>query len=134
MCLLLFNVVAIGKKQATISEETATEMEGEGEPRIQRPMSTREPAFRSLSYADGNNTREVAMQRMSSRTNPSQLRSVDSTVESATGVAPKKGMILPFQPLAMSFDSVNYYVDMPPVSISSFDHAINGSCVPMKVN
>ncbi|XP_010545667.1 PREDICTED: ABC transporter G family member 29 [Tarenaya hassleriana] len=26
----------------------------------------------------------------------------------------KKGMVLPFTPLAMSFDSVNYYVDMPP--------------------
>nr|XP_043614363.1 ABC transporter G family member 35-like [Erigeron canadensis] len=27
--------------------------------------------------------------------------------------APKKGMILPFTPLAMSFDSMNYFVDMP---------------------
>lgn len=33
-----------------------------------------------------------------------------------TGVAPKRGMILPFAPLAMSFDDVSYYVDMPPVS------------------
>lgn len=31
-----------------------------------------------------------------------------------TGVA-KKGMVLPFIPLAMSFDLVNYYVDIPPV-------------------
>lgn len=36
------------------------------------------------------------------------------------GVAPKKGMVLPFTPLAMSFDDVNYYVDMPPVSLISF--------------
>ncbi|GJZ72461.1 ABC transporter G family member 35-like protein [Tanacetum coccineum] len=28
----------------------------------------------------------------------------------------KKGMILPFTPLAMSFDSVNYFVDMPQVT------------------
>jgi hypothetical protein len=31
--------------------------------------------------------------------------------------APKRGMVLPFTPLAMSFDSVNYYVDMPAVRI-----------------
>lgn len=36
------------------------------------------------------------------------------------GVAPKRGMVLPFTPLAMSFDDVNYYVDMPPVSLISF--------------
>ncbi|KAL2493151.1 ABC transporter G family member 29 [Abeliophyllum distichum] len=28
-------------------------------------------------------------------------------------IAPKRGMILPFRPLSMSFDSVNYYVNMP---------------------
>lgn len=27
----------------------------------------------------------------------------------------KKGMILPFQPLTMTFHNVNYYVDMPKV-------------------
>ncbi|KAJ7542553.1 hypothetical protein O6H91_09G000200 [Diphasiastrum complanatum] len=29
------------------------------------------------------------------------------------GVAPRRGMILPFKPLAMVFEGVNYYVDMP---------------------
>jgi len=33
----------------------------------------------------------------------------------ATGFAAKRGMVLPFTPLAMSFDDVNYYVDMPAV-------------------
>lgn len=28
----------------------------------------------------------------------------------------KKGMVLPFQPLSLSFERVNYYVDMPAVS------------------
>jgi hypothetical protein len=32
-------------------------------------------------------------------------------------VASKRGMILPFTPLSMSFDNVNYYVDMPSVRI-----------------
>lgn len=56
------------------------------------------------------------MQRMSSsQANSNGLRNADS----ATGVAPRRGMVLPFQPLAMSFDSVNYYVDMPAVRIPS---------------
>jgi len=56
------------------------------------------------------------MQRMGSQAT-SGLRKVDSGNDSASGVAPKRGMILPFQPLAMSFDTVNYYVDMPAVRI-----------------
>lgn len=28
----------------------------------------------------------------------------------------KKGMVLPFQPLSLAFNHVNYYVDMPTVS------------------
>jgi len=28
----------------------------------------------------------------------------------------KRGMVLPFTPLTMSFDNVNYYVDMPKVT------------------
>lgn len=56
---------------------------------------------------------EVAMRRMGSRGNAS------SKLESAIGIAPKRGMVLPFQPLAMSFDSVNYFVDMPAVRTSS---------------
>ena len=34
----------------------------------------------------------------------------------ATELSPKRGMVLQFTPLAMSFDEVNYYVDMPAVS------------------
>lgn len=30
--------------------------------------------------------------------------------------APKRGMVLPFQPLSLAFNHVNYYVDMPAVS------------------
>ena len=41
----------------------------------------------------------------------------DTSIDTAaSGVAPKRGMVLPFTPLTMSFDEVNYYVDMPPVS------------------
>ncbi|XP_027927045.1 ABC transporter G family member 36 [Vigna unguiculata] len=97
----------IGKKQAIISEEEASEMATGGnsreEPRLVRPEPNREIAPQPL-YSTG----EVAMQQMSGR-----MRNVDSMRDSAIGVSPKKGMVLPFQPLAMSFDSVNYYVDMP---------------------
>ncbi|OMO66550.1 hypothetical protein COLO4_30505 [Corchorus olitorius] len=34
----------------------------------------------------------------------------------STGEVAKNGMVLPFAPLTMSFNNVNYYVDMPPVS------------------
>lgn len=30
-------------------------------------------------------------------------------------IAPRRGMILPFEPLSMSFSEINYYVDMPAV-------------------
>ncbi|XP_062087563.1 ABC transporter G family member 36-like [Humulus lupulus] len=108
------------KPQAIISEETAQEMEGDQEeskeePRLRRPKSNKESMHRSLSTADGNNTREMAIRRMTSRSNPNALsRNGDSNLEEANGVAPKRGMVLPFTPLAMSFDSVNYFVDMPP--------------------
>ncbi|KAF2301149.1 hypothetical protein GH714_020446 [Hevea brasiliensis] len=103
-----------GNKQAIISEESAKEMEGEedskGQPRLRMSKSN----HHSLSSADGNNPREMAIRKMSSRSNPNGLsRNADSSLEGANGFAPKRGMVLPFTPLAMSFNSVNYYVDMP---------------------
>ncbi|OVA08561.1 ABC transporter-like [Macleaya cordata] len=56
----------------------------------------------------------TAMQQISSRKNGSGFsRYSDSVLEVANGVASKRGMVLPFVPLAMSFDNINYYVDMP---------------------
>ncbi|OIW15880.1 hypothetical protein TanjilG_04415 [Lupinus angustifolius] len=101
--LALMYLNPIGKKQAIISEEEASEIksgeDSKEEPRLLKPESNKELPLGSLSSADGNITGEI--------------RNDDPTIELATGVAPKKGMVLPFQPLAMSFDSVNYYVDMP---------------------
>lgn len=59
------------------------------------------------------------MQRMSSN---GLRRNSSSLIEETNGVAGKKGMILPFSPLAMSFDTVNYFVDMPPVRNKHFHH------------
>ncbi|KAK8645923.1 hypothetical protein V6N13_119727 [Hibiscus sabdariffa] len=125
---VLFNVLftfalmylnPLGKPQAVISEETAEVLEtnNEGfmlEPRLRRPKSSKDSFSQSLSSADANNSREMAIRRMSSRTNPDGMSRNDSSIDAAKGVAPKRGMVLPFTPLAMSFDTVNYYVDMPP--------------------
>ncbi|MCO5560583.1 hypothetical protein L7F22_014198 [Adiantum nelumboides] len=46
----------------------------------------------------------------SARSNGDHVEDVDAE---AAGVAPKTGMILPFIPLSIAFDNVNYYVDMP---------------------
>ncbi|KAE8679805.1 Pleiotropic drug resistance protein 12 [Hibiscus syriacus] len=125
---VLFNVLftfaltylnPLGKPQAVISEETAEELEAnyedtEGEPRLMRPKSSKDSFPRSLSTADSLNSKEIEILRMSSRTNPNGMSQNDSSLDAAIGVAPKRGMVLPFTPLAMSFDTVNYYVDMPP--------------------
>uniref|UniRef100_A0A2C9UZ79 ABC transporter domain-containing protein n=2 Tax=Manihot esculenta TaxID=3983 RepID=A0A2C9UZ79_MANES len=102
-----------GNKQAIISEETINEMErshqegSTAEPRLRRPKSKKESISRSLS-SDENRSREMEVVRMSSQSNPSERNG-----GGANSVAVKRGMILPFTPLAMSFDSMNYYVSMP---------------------
>ena len=42
----------------------------------------------------------------------------DLSPTSAKEGSKKKGMILPFQPLTMTFRNVNYFVDMPKVCLS----------------
>lgn len=48
---------------------------------------------------------------MAARTNPNR-----SNVSIGDTPNKKKGMVLPFQPLSLAFDHINYYVDMPAVS------------------
>lgn len=48
---------------------------------------------------------------MAARTNPDR-----SNVSIGDTPNRKKGMVLPFQPLSLAFDHINYYVDMPAVS------------------
>lgn len=47
----------------------------------------------------------------------------------------KKGMVLPFQPLSLAFDHVNYYVDMPAVSLgyTKIRNLISIFCTKMKL-
>lgn len=46
------------------------------------------------------------------------VSSGSSEIVGASKHAPKKGMVLPFQPLSVAFHHINYYVDMPAVSHS----------------
>ncbi|KAJ0668683.1 putative ABC-type sulfate transporter [Helianthus annuus] len=90
---VLFNVLftlalayldAPGKPQATILDDEANVMEVD-------------------HVVEAKNSREMMIQK-------THNINEDSGV---AGASPKKGMILPFTPLSMSFDSINYYVDMP---------------------
>ncbi|GMI77982.1 Arabidopsis thaliana ATP-binding cassette G36, PLEIOTROPIC DRUG RESISTANCE 8 [Hibiscus trionum] len=105
----------LGKPQAIISEETAQELEADDhealdeEPRLMRPESSKD----SFS-AGASSEREMVIRRMSNRASSYGMNRNDSSIDAATGVSPKRGMVLPFTPLAMSFDNVDYYVDMPP--------------------
>ncbi|CAI9114209.1 OLC1v1014873C1 [Oldenlandia corymbosa var. corymbosa] len=93
----------LGKPQATISKEQAQEMkEGQREAR-------EESGFRTNKSKKG----EIAIQPYNRNANGNAISRNDSNIDTATGVAPKRGMVLPFTPLAMAFDDVKYYVDMP---------------------
>ena len=39
-----------------------------------------------------------------------------NSIVSETSIQTARGMVLPFQPLSLAFNHVNYYVDMPAVS------------------
>ncbi|KAF8025631.1 hypothetical protein BT93_F2467 [Corymbia citriodora subsp. variegata] len=106
------------KPQAIISEESAKEMEAqqkrsEEELRMRRHPSNKDQKTRSLHTSSGSNTGEMRTQSASRTPNTDELSRHHSSHEGAKGVAPKRGMVLPFTPLAMSFDNVNYFVDMP---------------------
>lgn len=55
----------------------------------------------SKSVADDNKEKKKKLVKMATESEPN-----------------KKGMVLPFKPLSLAFDHVNYYVDMPAVSIT----------------
>ncbi|XP_008791552.1 ABC transporter G family member 42-like [Phoenix dactylifera] len=126
---ILFNVLftlslmylsPLGKPQAVISEEAAMEMETNRDeskelPRIKRMELSSDSLPPALSTKDGNNTREMMTVRMSGSTANGSTNGLtrDMSIDTTKAVAPKRGMVLPFKPLAMSFDEVKYYVDMP---------------------
>ncbi|BBN19277.1 ATP-binding cassette, subfamily G (WHITE), member 2, PDR [Marchantia polymorpha subsp. ruderalis] len=126
----------LGRSQAVISEEVYNEKQaaltgvetpsmGEAQ-RVARSasgsvgqgssISRRQP--RSLSASASKVTSEIGMSRISSssvskRGASNSSMSRDSFEHGGEGTPSKRGMILPFEPLSISFDDVKYYVDMP---------------------
>ncbi|GFZ04195.1 pleiotropic drug resistance 7 [Actinidia rufa] len=81
--LTLMYLNPLGKPQAIISKETAREMEADQEetkeePRLRLNRSKNDSLPRSLSATDGNNTREMAIQRMGSQSKNGLTRNEDS--------------------------------------------------------
>ncbi|KAK4427940.1 ABC transporter G family member 35 [Sesamum alatum] len=106
---LLFNVLftialmylnPFEKPQGTISQEQATVLQT-----YQEKAHKTDSLLRSSSGTETG----VKAQSNANRTN----RNEDSSLGTRGGTACKRGMILPFTPLSMSFDNVNYFVDMP---------------------
>ncbi|XP_076910333.1 ABC transporter G family member 35-like isoform X1 [Bidens hawaiensis] len=93
-----------GKPQAIISKDGDTGMEAKQE-RNQRRQRLKAIASKKSTIPQSfvNGDMNMEMQPATS-----QSESCDSN-----SVAHKKGMVLPFIPLAMSFDNMSYFVDMP---------------------
>lgn len=51
-----------------------------------------------------------------------QLSRNGSGGDATRETGPKRGMILPFQPLSITFEDIKYYVDMPAVPIHTCSH------------
>ncbi|KAI3455483.1 hypothetical protein Pfo_012146 [Paulownia fortunei] len=114
---LIFNILflialmylnSFEKSRGTISQEQATAMgtyqEKTHKASRPRTRNLKDLLLRSLSATDRNNT---------------------GSNNSNTSI----GMVLPFTPLAMSFDSVNYFVDMPHVKLQLL-HELTGTFRP----
>ncbi|XVE52031.1 hypothetical protein DITRI_Ditri02bG0087600 [Diplodiscus trichospermus] len=74
------------------------------------PPSSRQAVIPKDSADEMEGNSEMAIHGISSQSNSNAINRNANPIREAV----KKGMVLPFTPLAMSFDKVNYYVDMPP--------------------
>eukprot|EP00253_Pinus_taeda_P009981 PITA_09981 len=95
----------LGQSQAVISEEVIEEKQANrtGE----RNQSSKHRSVQLTSQRKSTERRDS----LTSEDNSTHDGEVSVTQVSAQD---KKGMILPFQPLSMAFENINYYVDMPP--------------------
>ncbi|KAJ7530183.1 hypothetical protein O6H91_15G083600 [Diphasiastrum complanatum] len=65
----------------------------------------------SLSSTDSNRFSELQLQNLSSLSCSADVG--ESDLDTSVIISSGRGMILPFEPLTISFEDVNYYVDMP---------------------
>eukprot|EP00250_Pteridium_aquilinum_P022352 c25359_g2_i1 orf=76-4449(+) len=116
--IILFNILYIlaltylnplGNPQATITQEQLEEKHANQTGDSKRlPSVTNSNGSRKISNMEG---MELNVKR--SRWSGMSLNGNSSQFDGSNGAALKKGMILPFQPLALAFDNINYYVDTP---------------------
>ncbi|XP_042500566.1 pleiotropic drug resistance protein 2-like [Macadamia integrifolia] len=102
---LLFNVLFIGALTYLnpLSDFKTVILDDDPEKKCEKSSSKEEHASRSSNA--------------SSSYNANTFKGIDMAVRNTSGNvedhAPKRGMVLPFQPLSLAFDHVNYYIDMP---------------------
>lgn len=81
-----------------------------------RKRSKRSHPRRSLTNSSITQTGELQMQQIPSVNSLKRNGSGNNSSDiKTTSHAITKGMVLPFQPLAISFDDISYFVDMPAV-------------------
>eukprot|EP00252_Welwitschia_mirabilis_P000940 TRINITY_DN10929_c0_g1_i1.p1 TRINITY_DN10929_c0_g1~~TRINITY_DN10929_c0_g1_i1.p1 ORF type:complete len:1465 (-),score=160.32 TRINITY_DN10929_c0_g1_i1:229-4623(-) len=103
LCIFVMQYLDPLGKQAVITEDQLEEQEVSRVGESKRRDST-------ASRREGRASFEMAS-RMSGAERRESAGSQDAGPSSNANA--RRGMILPFQPLAMAFDKVNYYVDMP---------------------
>ncbi|CAM0882488.1 unnamed protein product [Alopecurus aequalis] len=116
---VLFNVLftislmylnPVGKPQAILPEETDKSPENVGEQRRETniPQRTTVPTTETASQ-NSIITLDKVLEQLRGRAPNASMSHINSAIRNAPG----KGMVLPFEPLSMSFNEINYYVDMP---------------------
>jgi hypothetical protein len=112
-------MAAVGKPQAIMSSEEMAEKEANRTGKIvslRKSSSNAKNSSRSLAAIGSTNGTTKSRSRRSF--NSQQARDDELVIdeESMAGNGRmKRWMILPFEPLSISFDDVSYYVDMPAV-------------------
>ncbi|CAM6100115.1 unnamed protein product [Calypogeia fissa] len=92
----------LGKAQAVIPEEVIDEKE-------KARVGATKSSNGIVTEVELNNINRAQSTRGSARAGADSKNAAENGTESE-----KKGMILPFQPLALTFHNVSYFVDMPP--------------------
>ena len=112
-------MAAVGKPQAIMSSEEMAEKEANRTGKIvslRKSSSNAKNSSRSLAAIGTTNGTTTSRSRRSFSSHQARDDELVVDEEAMAGNGRmKRGMILPFEPLSISFDDVSYYVDMPAV-------------------
>lgn len=110
-------MAAVGKPQAIMSAEEMAEKEANrtgNTSSLRKSTSSAKNSSRSLAAIGSTNTKSRSRRSFNSHQARDDALVIDEESMAGDGRM-KRGMILPFEPLSISFDDVSYYVDMPAV-------------------